>query len=369
LSITCQLFWIGYIAALFFFADALMAFATRKNKKNLSTALALVLTCGINIALFILHTLWLVGSLKDVVNAFFWRTSLQAPAHQQFTLLEFINKNLGKWWLFNPIVIFLAILGTWAVLAPKKSDPSSSIKKRIAFLLLFPPLLFIFLLPHLVYWHDFLVIYFAFFLALISVDFLFRKTERMPGKKRISTQRAYLLALVVFAVFGLFNHPEEKTIDRNTDNYELYYLMKSVRHITSNQDKFLFSIDRIQEPQVRFYLRRESVFLKFERHAKAYIETGAYTHYIVENKPQFGSLLKYLLQNYRGYKYDRYFLFFLTRPNPSLRIFRRQKEETGLLFKYFVSPYHQPGTFREFTSEKTTQNVYSMFKNVKDLYQ
>jgi len=369
LSVCCQLFWFGYAAALFFFFDTLIAFVLRREEKSLKTAVALVLTVGANIAVYIVHTLWLVGSLNNAFKAFLWRSSLQAPAHQKFTFLEFINKNLTRWWLFNPVVIFLAILGLTVLLSMGQTDTFSRIKKRAALLLLLPPLFFSFFLSHLIYWHDFLVIYFAFFLSLAAVDFFIDKTERMPDRQKKRFIAAYALILLAFAVFGLFQPPEEKMIDHETDNYDLYYTLKSLRNLTSEQDRFLFSIDRIQEPQVRFYLHRESTFLKWETHAQAYIDTGQFSYCIVEGKPQFGSLIKQLLGRYRAQKFDRYFVFNLKRPDPSLQIFRRDKRETGLLFKYFVSPYHQPGSFTDITSQRTVEAVYSQYEQFSNLYE
>jgi Ca2+/Na+ antiporter len=367
LSVCCQLFWYGYIAALFFFADALFAFFSRREKKSFTTAAALVLTVVINLTIYIIHTLWLVGSLNNAFKAFLWRSGLQAPAHQKFTLLEFINKNLTRWWLFNPMVIFLAILGLIALLKLRDADAFSRIRKRTALLLLLMPLFFSFFLAHLIYWHDFLIIYFAFFLAMVAVDFLAFKTERMMERQKKRSLTAYSLFLLVFAVFGLFQQPEQKKIDYDTDNYELYYTLKALHNLTSDQDRFLFVIDRIQEPQVRFYLRRVSVFLKYERHAPAYIDTGEYAYCLVEGKPVFGSLVKHLLSRYRAQKYGRYFVFNLKRPDPSLRIFRREKKKTGLLFKYFVSPYHQPGSFTDITSQRRVDNVHAQFENFLNL--
>jgi hypothetical protein len=236
-------------------------------------------------------------------------------------------------------------------------------------LLFLPPLFFSFFLSHLLYWHDFLIIYFAFFFPLAAVDFFVMKTEQLPPQKKSRSFSAFVLVLLVFAVFGLFQQPEEKTIDRDTDNYDLYYTLKSLRNLTSKEDRFLFSIDRIQEPQVRFYLRRVTSFLKFERHAQAYIDTGEYSYFVVEGKPSFGSLIKHLLGRYRGQKYDRYFVFNLKRPDPSLRIFRRQKKKTGLLFKYFISPNHQTGSFAEVTSQRTIDAVYAQYQEFPNLYE
>lgn len=367
LSVCCQLFWFGYIAAFFYFVDSLAALLFRREEKSLKTAAALVVTVVINISVYIVHTLWLVGSLNSAFKAFLWRSSLQAPAHQKFTLLEFVNKNLTRWWFFNPVVIFLAILGLICLLKLRDTDTFSRIRKRTALLLLLIPLFFSFFLAHLIYWHDFLIIYFAFFLAMAAVDFLAFKTERMTDGQKKRSLAAYALLLLVFAVFGLFQQPEQKMIDHNTDNYELYYTLKSLRGLTSEQDRFLFVIDRIQEPQIRFYLRREIAFLRLERHAPAYIDTGEYAYCCVEGKPVFGSLIKHLLGRYRAQKYGRYFVFNLKRPQPSLRIFRREKKETGLLFKYFVSPYHQPGSFTDITSQRLTDRVYAQFENFPGL--
>lgn len=367
LSVCCQLFWYGYVAALFFFIDALIAFIFRREEKSFKTAAALVLTVGVNIAVFIIHTLWLVGSLNNAFNAFLWRSSLQAPAHQKFTILEFVNKNLARWWLFNPVVIFLAVLGFAVLISFKQTDAFARARKRAVCLLLLPPLFFSFFLSHLVYWHDFLLIYFAFFLAMTAVDFFISKTEQMTARQEKRSVTAYALVLLAFAVFGLFQQPEEKNIDRDTNNYDLYYTLKSLHNLTSEQDRFLFSIDRIQEPQVRFYLYRVSTFLKDARHAPAYIGTGQFAYCVVENKPKFGSLIKHLLGNYRGQKFDRYFVFNLNRPDPSLRILTREKKETGLLFKYFVSPYHQPGSFTDVTSQRAADNVYAQFENFPNL--
>lgn len=369
LTFCCQLFWFGYIAAFFFFLDSLIAFFSRRERKSMKTAVALVLAVGFNIAVYILHTLWLVGTLNDVIYAFFWRTSLQAPAHQKFTMLEFINKNLTRWWLFNPVVIFLAALGLVAFITKRNADVFHRIRKRMVFLLLFPPLFFSFLLSHLVYWHDFLVIYFAFFLGMAATDFFLTQTEKMPVRQKKLSLHAYIFFLLFFAIFGLIHQPEEKKIDLDTDNYDLYYTLKTLKNITPEQDQFLFSIDRLQEPQVRFYLRRVSTFLKFEGHAKAYIDSGVYSYFVVENKPRFGSLIKFLLQHYRCHKYDRYFVFDLGRPSPSLRIFRREKKKTGLFYKYFVSPHHQPGSFIDVSSQRAAEAVTVRYEQFPDLYQ
>jgi hypothetical protein len=179
---------------------------------------------------------------------------------------------------------------------------------------------------------------------------------------------AYLVVLISFAAFGLMKNPEEKLMDKDTDNYELYYVCQVIRNTTHPGDKMLLTLKRIQEPQVRFYLRRESVFIRIMNWAKAYIETNTYSHYLVEDKSPYRPLIKYLLQRYRCHKYDRYFLFYLREPGKHLRIFKREKMETNFFFKYFVSEHHQPGKYKEIKDRKSIERVYFRFEKIEDLY-
>ncbi len=157
-------------------------------------------------------------------------------------------------------------------------------------------------------------------------------------------------------------------IDKETDNYELYYVCKTVGNITRPEDKIILTLKRIQEPQVRFYLRRESEFVRIMRWAKGYIDSGVYSYYLVEDKQPYRPLVKYLLHRYRAYKFDRYFLFNLKKPGKGLRAFKREKEETNFFFKYFVSAYHRPGKYKEIKSPKQIEKIYSQYEKVEDLY-
>ncbi|MDH5768909.1 MAG: hypothetical protein OEZ31_08140, partial [Nitrospirota bacterium] len=90
-------------------------------------------------------------------------------------------------------------------------------------MLLLPPLVFCASLSHLVFYHDFLVIYFAVFAAFSSMDFFSNILNRVHDKlKKNALLYSYILILILFAVFGIFKHPEEKMIDKETDNYEIY---------------------------------------------------------------------------------------------------------------------------------------------------
>jgi hypothetical protein len=157
-------------------------------------------------------------------------------------------------------------------------------------------------------------------------------------------------------------------IDKETDNYELYYALKVIRNTTSPEDKFILGIKRVQEPQVRFYLRREAFFMKIVSWAKGYIESKNFSYFLVENTDRYKPLIKYLLHKYKGYKYYRYFLFNLEKPGEGLRVFRRKKEKTTFLYKYFVSPFHKPGKYQEIKDKKTIENVFLQFKEIPDLY-
>jgi hypothetical protein len=101
--------------------------------------------------------------------------------------------------------------------------------------------------------------------------------------------------------------------------------------------------------------------------AKDYVDSGEYAFCLVENIIQKRPLLKYLLDRYKCYKYYRYFLFDLRKPGKGLRIFKRQVEDTGLWFKYFVSPYHKPGKYKEIKDKRTIQNVLKQFESIQNL--
>ncbi|KPJ69595.1 hypothetical protein AMJ44_03290 [candidate division WOR-1 bacterium DG_54_3] len=369
LSITCQLFWYGYIASLVFFFDSLLSFTLHKQKKDLKMALILIFTVGINISVYVFHTLWLVGSLKNAIDAFLWRASIKMPPTHRFTWMEFILKNLKRWWLFNPVVIFFSLAFLISSFRRKNQNIRFPLNQRFSLMLLLTPLIFSVFLSHLVYYHDFLIIYFAFFLAFSSIDFFTKIFERFAEKiKKNVLVYSYILVLIFFAVFGLFKHTEEKMIDKETDNYELYYICKIIRNITNPEDKFIITIKRVQEPQVRFYLRREAFFRNNVHWAKRYIDSNMYSYCLVETKHAYRPLIKYLLQNFRGLKYDRYFLFDLRKPGKKLRVFNSQKEKTNFLFKYFISPYHQPRKYEEIKDIATIEKIYSRFEEEEDLY-
>jgi len=369
LSITCQLFWYGYIAAFVFFLDSLLSFILHKQKKDLKIALILMFTVTINISLFVLHTLWLVGSLKNAIDAFLWRASIKMPPTHHFTWIEFILKNLKRWWLFNPVVIFFAFAYLFSSFRRKNQNARFPLNQRLSLMLLLAPLIFSVLLSHLVHYHDFLIIYFAFFLAFSSIDFFTKILERSAEKiKKNAFVYSYIFVLILFAVFGLFKHTEEKMIDKETDNYELYYICKVMRNITNPEDKFIITIKRVQEPQVRFYLRREAFFMKIVHWAKGYIDSNLFSYYLVETKPAYRPLIKYLLQNFRGQKYDRYFLFNLRKPGKELRVFNSEEEKTNLLFKHFISPFHQPRKYEEIKDIATIEKIYARFEEEEDLY-
>ena len=154
LSLACQFFWYGYLAAFLFFLDSLREFISGRNKRDLILAGSLTLTVGINISLYIVHTLWLIGSLKEIFSAFLWRANIDVPTTQVFSWKEFFVKNINRWWLFNPAVILLALINLVSLIKPKKEN--DHLRSRIQFLLLFTPLLFSLFLSHLVQYHDFL---------------------------------------------------------------------------------------------------------------------------------------------------------------------------------------------------------------------
>lgn len=369
LSLTCQLFWYGYIAAFVFFLDSILSFVFYKQKKYLKFSIILVFTVIANISIYIFHTLWLVGSLKNTINALLWRASIKMPSTQQFTWIGYILKNLKRWWLFNPVVIFFAIAHLFSSFMRKNKNAHFVLNKRFSYMLLFTPLIFSFFLSHLVHYHDFLIIYFAFFLAFSSIDFFPEIFKRVYGKlKKNIFLYSYIVILFLFAVFGLFKHPEEKMIDKETDNYELYYICKVLRNRTNPEDKFILTIKRVQEPQVMFYLRREAFFMKRPNWAKGYIDSNMFSYYLVETKPSFRPLIKYLLKNFRGQKYDRYFLFDLRNPVKGLRFFKSKKEKTNFLFKYFISPYHQPRKYEEIKDINTINKIYARFEKEEDLF-
>lgn len=369
LSVTCQLFWYGYIAAFLFFLDSLLAFFRHKQKKALKLSFILIIMVIINLSIYILHTLWLVGSLEGVVYAFLWRSGIEVPQTQHFSLIDFFVKNLNRWWLFNPVVILFALANFFSLIKRKNLNGQVPLDKRMSFMLLIAPLIFMLSLTHLVHWHDFLIIYFAFFLTFSSVGLFSKIYKRIQEKlKKNIFVLSYILMLIVFAVFGLFKNPEEKMIDKETDNYELYYALKVIRNNSAPEDRFLLTLRRIQEPQVRFYLRREAFFMKILPWAKGYVESNEFSFYLVENKLIYRPLIKYLLNNFKCHKYDRYYLFNLKKPGKGLRAFRRIRRETNLLFKYFVSPWHQPGGYREIKDRKTIEKIYARFEEVEDIY-
>jgi len=367
ISFTCQLFWYGYVAAFIIFLDGLIAYFRKKEKVFIKVYLMLVLAVIINAAFFIIHTIWMVGSIDKVVEAFLWRSSFKIPETQQFTWIQFFLKSLIRGWLFNPVVILLALINISLIFIKKKLVIFNSIKHRFYLILLTTPILFSLILRHLVYYHDFLVIYSASFIALVGIDLLMQITEKSASSRKTNVYVFFLLGfMIIWAGIGLFIQPEEKMIDRNMDNYELYYVSKAVHNVSSPGDKILLILSRIQEPQVVFYIRRETHFNKVREWAKDYINSGEYAFCLVENIIQNRPLLKYLLDRYKCYKYYRYFLFDLRKPGKGLRIFKRQVKDTGLLFKYFVSPYHKPGSYKEIKDKKTIQNVLKQFENVQD---
>lgn len=359
LSLTCQLFWVGYLAAFLFFLDSLREFISQRNKKDLILAGSLTLTVALNFSLYIVHTLWLIGSLKEVLSAFMWRANIDVPATQVFSWKEFFIKNFNRWWLFNPVVILLASINIIQFIKSKKEN--DALKQRIYFLLLLTPILFSLFLSHLVQYHDFLLIYFSFFLALAAGDFISRTLKKTPTKRKFRFIFSYVVVLLIFAVLGLFRQPEEKMIDKETKNYELYYVLKVIRNTTTTQDNFILSLQRAQEPQVRFYLRRKAFFLRVRPWAEGYVSSGKFSYFIVEDRARFKSIITYLLHNFRGIKYGRYFLFNLNKSGKGLRLFRRFPEETNLLYKYFISPYHQPEKFKEIHSQTTIQRIFERF--------
>jgi hypothetical protein len=310
-----------------------------------------------------------VGSLQNTFHALLWRASIKLPPQQQFTWIDYILKNLKRWWLFNPLVILFAMGHLFSSLISINKKTILDLSKRFTYILFLTPLIFSIFLSHLVHYHDFLVIYFAFFLAFSCIDFFSGILDRVQGNfKKKALLSSYIAVLLFFAVFGLFTHPEEKMIDKETDNYELYYICKILRNRTNPGDKFILTIKRIQEPQVRFYLRRESFFLRLPKWAKGYIDSNMYSYYLVETKPLYRPLIKYLLNNYRGQKFDRYFLFDLKNPTKGLRYFQSRKEDTNLFFKYFVSPYHQPRTYEEIQDIDTIKKIYARFEDEEDLF-
>ncbi len=367
LSFACQLFWYGYIVAFVFFLDSLLSFVLHKQKKDLKIALILILTAIINFSAYVLHTLWLVGSFKDVVGAFLWRASIKMPPLHYFTWIDFIIKNSKRWWLFNPVVILFAIFYAFSFFRRKHKNRHFTLNKRFLSMLFLAPLLFCLLLSHLVHYHDFLIVYFAFFLSFSSTCFLLKILKRVQNnQKKYLFIYPYIIILLLFSVFGLSKPPEEKMIDKESDNYEIYYISRIIRNITLPGDRFLLTIKRLQEPQVNFYLRREAFFMNIIPWAKGYIDSNEFSYYLVEMKPPYNSLIKYLLQNFRGQKFDRYFLFDLKKPGKGLRVFKSKMEKTNFLFKYFVSPYHQPRTYVEVTDTKTIQKIYDRFEEFED---
>ena len=369
LSLTCQLFWFGYIAAVVFFIDLILIFLFSRQKKYLKLSMLLIFTIIANISIYIFHTLWLVGSLENTFNALLWRASIKLPPQQQFTWLDYILKNLKRWWLFNPVVILFAIAHLFSFVIRINKRYFLDLDKRFTAMLFVTPLIFSVFLSHLVHYHDFLIIYFAFFLAFSCIDFLSEILNRVQGKFRKNVLvSSYIVVLIFFAVSGLFTHPEEKMIDKETDNYGLYYICKVLRNRTNPEDKFILTIKRIQEPQVRFYLRRESFFLRRPQWAKGYIDSNMYSYYLVETKPPYRSLIKYLLNNFRGQKFDRYFLFDLKNPTKGLRFFQSKEEKTNIFYKYFVSPYHQPRKYEEIKDIDTIKKIYARFEDEEDLF-
>ncbi|MCK4336401.1 MAG: glycosyltransferase family 39 protein [Candidatus Aminicenantes bacterium] len=367
ISFTCQLFWYGYLAAFIIFLDGLIAYFRRKEKVFIKVCLMLVLAVIINAAFFIVHTIWMVGSIDKVVDAYLWRSSFKIPETQQFTWFQFFFKNLLRGWLFNPAVILLALINISLIFIKKKLAILDSIKHRFYLILLVTPILFFLILRHLVHYHDFLVIYLASFLALVGIDLFMQITEKFASARKTNVFVFFLLGfMVVWAGIGLFIQPEEKMIDRDMDNYELYYVSKAVHNVSTPGDKILLILSRIQEPQVVFYIRRETHFNKVMEWVKDYVDSGEYAFCLVENIIQKRPLLKYLLDRYKCYKYYRYFLFDLRKPGKGLRIFKRQVEDTGLWFKYFVSPYHKPGKYKEIKDKRTIQNVLKQFESVQN---
>lgn len=369
LSVTCQLFWYGYITAFVFFLDTVWGLIFRKEKRNWRTAAGLVVTVAVNIGLFILHTVWMVGSLKNVFEAFLWRAGINVPSTQTFTLGEYIVNNLNRWWLFNPLIILLALVNMIFLFKNRRTAGPRRLKRRIYAVLLLSPLLFMALLSHAVNYHDFLVLYFAFFLALSSAEFLGRLADTCKNRNAVKAALCVtVLFLTAFAGYGLFRPTEEKMIDKERDNYELYYALKVIRNTTRPSDRFLLTLKRDQMPQVRFYLRRESAVVHVLQWAEGYIESGRFDFFLVDARDPHKPLVKYLLQNYRAHKYERYFLFDIRNPGSGLRVFKREKRKTGFLYKYFVSFHHRPGGYREITDRQTIHNVISRYGDIPDLY-
>lgn len=360
LSFACQLFWVGYIATFVFFLDSMKESISRKNKKALTLVESLILTVIINISIYIMHTYWLIGSFKDAFSVFLGRTNIGVSTTQIFSWKEFFINNFQRWWMFNPIAILLALATFFFLFRPKKGN--DRLNRRLQFILLLTPLLFSIFFSHLVQLYDFLLIYFSFFIALAAVDFLLRYLK----KSKPVWISLYVLILLFFSVSGLIRQPEGKMIDKETNNYELYYTLRVIRQITTPEDRFILAIQRSQEPQVMFYLRRDAFILKVQYWAKLYAESGKLSYYLVENRAQYKSILSYLLYNYRSYKFGRYFLFNLKKPSKRLRIFRRQPEKTGFLYKYFVSPYHEPGKFKENHILKTKNEIFKRFEPIEN---
>jgi len=367
LSLSCQLFWYGYIAALVFFLDALLASVFNKDKASARMSVWIPIAVAVNLAVYILHTVWLVGSIDRVVGAFLWRSGLKVPETQQFTLIDFVIKNLKRWWLLNPVAIVLAAAFLVTLLLGKKRLRGQTLNVRILIILLLAPIIFMIVLSHLVQYHDFLIIYFSPFLALASASLISRSLDTLGPHKRGLLLGSIIALMVIFAIFGLFKEPEEKLIDKETNNYELYYVLKVVRNLTQPGDRFLITIKRVQEPQVSFYLRRDAYFNKVLPWAKGYIDSGKFNYYLVENKLLYRPLIKYLLQNYRGYKFDRYFLFSVDKSGTGLQVFHRTTEETDCLYKYFVSPHHQPGGFEDVTNSRILEQINERYSRVRDL--
>ncbi|MFC2158742.1 ArnT family glycosyltransferase [Acidobacteriota bacterium] len=369
LSIACQLFWYAYLAAFVLFIDCLLQYSRTKDRSYLKLCLGFVVTVTVNISIFILHTFWMVGSLDKVLEAFLWRTSLRLPETQVFTWFDFFVRFLQRYWLFNPVIILLALFTLVRILRKKKSlETTPLLKNRMLFILLCTPLLFSLALSHLVHYHDFLVIYFAFFLALAGIDAFFRLLERRPegsNKKLLTT--GLVTALILFAVFGVLKEPEEKYLDIEKDNFELYFALNVIHNLSTKDDMFLLTLNRIQEPQVSFYLRRVSEFNHVPKWAKGYAESGKFSFYLVDNVMEYRPLIKYLFKHYRCYKYYRYFLFDLRRPGEGFRVFRREQREPNLLRKYFISPNYGPGDYREISDQRTKDNIMRMFEEAPDL--
>ena len=327
-----------------------------------------MVTVVLNISIFIVHTLWMVGSLTKVKEAFLWRTSLRLPETQAFTWFDFAVRFLERYWLFNPVIILLSLWALVRILRRRKAPDPQPLRTRVILILLATPILFSLALSHLVHYHDFLVIYFAFFLALAGIDAFQRLLEGRPeGSMRKTLSTGLIAILVLFAVFGVLKEPEEKYLDIEKDNFELYFALKVMNNITTQEDKFLLTLNRIQEPQVRFYLRRVSYFNIHPKWAKALIEESGYTFYLVDNVIEFRPLIKYLFQHYRCYKYYRYFLFDLRRPGQGFRVFRRESTPPSLFHKYFISPNYGPGDCREMTDQRTKDNIMRMFDEAPDL--